>query len=322
MYRYFQFPKIVAVRCNSYGLPSDTQRALILETIANNPKDKLLVFDKSDGPADNELEYIKWIDDLNLNREYIIVTANHKYHFDKHDKIVHYPHYFFTMHNDINLTKPDIISTRPYKMSCLSRNPWFHKSLNLVRMREHPWFDQVKVSFGVPYAHLLPSPITVDLLKLITHEEAHYLQSIYPMPLSLDNDDTSKFESNACPTYQQCYIDYAPESRYENSFISEKTWKPIFSGQFFFILGPCRIIEYLRVIGVDVFDDLIDHGYDQEPNLEIKIEMILESITQFLGNDLDRVWLATYHRRKKNLDLIYSPEFQQRMSADLFSRVS
>ena len=322
MHTYNQFPKVVAMRCSSYGLPQPDQIASILETIANSPTDKLLVFDKSAGPVDNELEYIDWIESLNLNRDYIIVTANYRYHFNKHPKIIHYPRYFFTTLTDLNLIVPDIVAPRPYKISCLSRNPWLHKSLNLVKMRKQAWFKQVQISFGAPYEHLIPSPITTDLLKLITQEEADYLTAIYPLPLSLENDDLGKFESNACPTYQKCYIDYAPESRYNQSFISEKTWKPIFSGQFFFILGPCGIIEYLRAIGVDVFDDLIDHTYDNEPDLQNKITLALTSITKFLENDLDQLWINTYNRRKKNLDLMYSPGFQQFMLNDLFSRVS
>jgi hypothetical protein len=113
-----------------------------------------------------------------------------------------------------------------------------------------------------------------------------------------------------------------PESRTENTFISEKTWKPIFSGQLFLILGSVGTVEYLRAIGVDVFDDIIDHAYDQEPNLETKIDMLMESITNLLAQDLDQIWLDTLHRRQKNLDLVYSPAFQQRMFADIASRVS
>ena len=322
MYIYNQFPNVTAVRCNSYRLPQPDQHKYILETVANSPHNKLLVFDKSDGPVDNELEYLDWIDNLNLDREYILVTSNYKYHFNKHPTIVHYPRYFFTMLGDCNTVIPDISKARPHKISCLSRNPWLHKSVNFVNLSKQSWFPGVQASFGAPYKHLMPSPITTDLLKLITKEDTEYLKAIYPMPLKLAGDDLCKFESNACPTYQQCYIDYAPESRHEYTFISEKTWKPIFSGQFFFILGPCGIIEYLRDVGVDVFDDLIDHSYDNEPDLKTKIDMLMTSITKFLENNLDQRWVDTHNRRKKNLDLMYSPVFQQSMLRDLFSRVS
>lgn len=325
MYPYSsgQFVNILPIAVSGYGLPHDDSKQAILKIIADNPKDKLLVFDKSDGPVDNELEYLDWIEDLCPGRDYILVTSNYRYHFNKHTKIVHYPRYFFTMLNDQNTRVHDIANPRPHKISCLNRNPWLHKSMNLLAMRQQPWFDQVQLSFGVYYPELMPSAVTCDLHRLATSEEIAYIESIYPMALKSDQkDDVSKFESNACPTYRTCYIDYAPESRFDQVFISEKTWKPIFSGQFFFILGPCGIIDYLRAIGIDTFDNLIDHSYDREPDLMTKISMLMSSISKFLENDLDQLWADTLLRRQQNLDLVYNPNFQQRMSADLFSRVS
>jgi hypothetical protein len=320
----YQFPKVTAIPCNGYGLPCPDQVVCILDTVASAPVDNLLVFDKSDGPVDNELEYINWIESLNLNKDYIIVTANYNYRFNKHPKIVHYPRYFFTLLNDKNLVKqPDIVSPRLYKMSCLTRNPWIHKTLNFVTMKKQPWFDSVQKSFGwiYPDSDHQYDYLGDDTMKLISGTDAEYLRSIYPLRLDIE-DIMDKFESNACPTYQKCYVDYALESRHNHSFISEKTWKPIFSGQFFFILGCCGIINYLRDIGVDVFDDLIDHSYDAEPDLVVKISMLMTNITKFLQNDLDQVWIDTVARRKKNLDLMYDTDFQKSMLSDLFNRVS
>jgi hypothetical protein len=227
------------------------------------------------------------------------------------------------MLRDPHNQRPDIANPRPHPISCLTRNPWTHKTLNFVAMSKQPWFDQVQKSFG--WIHTDTSEqydyLSTDILNMITAQDADYLRSIYPLRLSAA-DDMNKFESNACPTYQTCYIDYLPESRTENTFISEKTWKPIFSGQLFLILGSVGTIEYLRDVGVDVFDDIVDHAYDQEPNLEKKIAMLMESITKLLAQDLDQVWRDTYLRRQKNLDLVYSPAFQQRMFADIASRVS
>ena len=50
--------------------------------------------------------------------------------------------------------------------------------------------------------------------------------------------------------------------------------------------------------------------------------MLMTAITKLLAQDLDQVWRDTYHRRQKNLDLVYSPDFQQQMFADIASRVS
>ena len=111
----------------------------------------------------------------------------------------------------------------------------------------------------------------------------------------------------------------------------ESKTKPIIYNKNEFVLNKNikRYNDLIKVICknehllfLDVFDDLIDHSYDNEPDLVTKIELALASITQLLGNDLDRFWLATHDRRKKNLDLMYDPDFKRFMSTDLFSRVS
>jgi hypothetical protein len=315
--------QILPIFVNGYGLPSDDQRSTILEYISKNRQAELIVFDKSLGPEDNELEYLTWIAELNLQQDFVIATSNYHYHFHKHAKIVHLPRYYASMLRDPNNQRPDIANPRPHPISCLTKNPWTHKTLNFVAMSKQPWFDQVQKSFGWTYPDISEqyNYLSTDILNKITAQDAEYLRSIYPLRLSVA-DDMDKFESNACSTYQTCYIDYLPESRTENTFISEKTWKPIFSGQLFLILGSVGIVDYLRSIGVDVFDDVIDHSYDLEPDLQTKIAMLMESITKLLAQDLDPVWRDTYHRRQKNLDLVYSPAFQQRMFADIASRVS
>jgi hypothetical protein len=315
--------KILPITVNSYGLPDSGRRLNILEQIAKTPQAELLIFDKTDGPVDNELEYLDWLAELNLQQDFILTTSNYRYYFDKHSKIVHVPRYYFTMLQDPNNRRPNIADLRPHLMSCLTKNPWTHKTLNFVAMSKQPWFDRVQKSFGWIYPDISEQYdyLSTDILNKITAQDADYLRSIYPLRLDTE-DDMDKFESNACATYQTCYVDYLPESRTENTFISEKTWKPIFSGQLFLILGSVGTIEYLRAIGIDVFDDIIDHSYDQEPNLEKKIGMLMTAIGNLLAQDLDQIWAGTLHRRQKNLDLVYSPKFQQQMFADIASRVS
>lgn len=315
--------KILPIFVNGYGLPSDDQRPAILAQIASNPQAELIVFDKSLGPEDNELEYLDWIADLNLQQDFVVATSNYWYHFNKHPSIVHLPRYYASMLRDPNNQRLNIKDPRPHPISCLTRNPWTHKTLNFVAMSKQPWFDQVQKSFGWIHSDIPEQYdyLSTDILNMITAQDADYLRSIYPLRLNMA-DDMNKFESNACPTYQTCYIDYLPESRTENRFVSEKTWKPIFSGQLFLILGPVGIVDYLRAIGIDVFDDIVDHSYDCEMDLQTKIAMLMQSIGSLLARDLDSVWLDTYHRRQKNLDLVYSPDFQQTMFGDMISRVS
>jgi hypothetical protein len=103
--------------------------------------------------------------------------------------------------------------------------------------------------------------------------------------------------------------------------VSEKSWKPLFSGQLFLILGPLGIIRYLKDIGVDVFDDWLDHDYDQETDLDKKIQLLMTAVGGIIDH-VDQIWSSTVARRQKNLDLVYSPDFYNLLTKDLISKVS
>lgn len=56
-------------------------------------------------------------------------------------------------------------------------------------------------------------------------------------------------------------------------FLSEKSYKPFVTGQLFLIHGCLGTIAALREQGYDVFDDVVDHGYDliEDPLVRTKI---------------------------------------------------
>jgi hypothetical protein len=51
---------------------------------------------------------------------------------------------------------------------------------------------------------------------------------------------------------------------YYNCCLTEKSYKPIAMLQPFIIIGQHYVIDFLRNTGYDVFDDIIDHSYDDE----------------------------------------------------------
>jgi hypothetical protein len=110
--------------------------------------------------------------------------------------------------------------------------------------------------------------------------------------------------------YNACYINIVTETIMRPGlFVSEKTWKPVASGQFFIIVGCVGTIAHLRSLGVDVFDDIIDHSYDLEPNWRKRIELTNHSLRKFLEQDLDTIWHKTYERRLANQTRFFSLDF-------------
>ena len=309
--------RILHLPINGYGLPSPEQTDKIMQQISQDPLCELIAFDKSVGPWDQDLEYLSWAEQLNPNRPFFIITSNYYYRENKHKQIVYYPHWFFTLLDDKNLKKysaQDIVDFRPYKICCLNRNPWLHRCLNFLAMRRQPWFDQCQYSFGVWDRK------DFDTSPTMTEQDLAFLRSINPTRLGI-KDDPSFYVSNHSSAHELCSIDYVTESRVDNLFVSEKSWKPLFSGQLFFILGPKGLIKHLRDLGVETFDDVIDHGYDQETDLETKIQMLMKSISNTIEN-IDSIWKHTQTGRLKNLELVFDRDFHDRLVEDVIKITS
>jgi hypothetical protein len=65
--------------------------------------------------------------------------------------------------------------------------------------------------------------------------------------------------------------------------LTEKTVKAFALGQIPMILGPRGQVEKTRQQGFDLFDDLIDHGYDNEPDPLLRIEQFISSLEKFIN---------------------------------------
>jgi hypothetical protein len=85
-------------------------------------------------------------------------------------------------------------------------------------------------------------------------------------------------------------------------FITEKTWKVFTAKQIPVIIGPKGILDKLRNFGFDVFDDLIDNSYDNEPD-SIRLFSAINSMNRIIKNyNVEQFSKLTEQRRLKNLE--------------------
>jgi hypothetical protein len=95
-----------------------------------------------------------------------------------------------------------------------------------------------------------------------------------------------------------------------NAFVTEKTWKPVASAQLFLIVGHRNAVAHLRSLGVDTFDDIIDHDhYDAEPDWQLRIQKIHQVIDDLLLQDLESIYKDTEQRRTSNSKKFFNGEF-------------
>lgn len=141
------------------------------------------------------------------------------------------------------------------------------------------------------------------LSGLFRHSHCSYLESptdtrypaLYPMIIDgdLSNIDIDRgFDIGELPG---ALFNIVSESSFENlgghdhieaPGISEKTFKTIINSQIPIFLSSYKTVYYYRMLGFDVFDDIVDHSYDlmQDPHSRI------EAITQ----ELKRIALTPF----------------------------
>jgi hypothetical protein len=122
------------------------------------------------------------------------------------------------------------------------------------------------------------------------------------------NECCTQLPDNAA--YLDTYVNLVTETTViDRLFVTEKTWKPIASGQLFLILGNPGTVQFLREQGVDTFDDYIDHGYDLETDPATKLDLLYKSLDQLMISNLEDIYKRTRQRRLENASRFFAGTF-------------
>lgn len=91
--------------------------------------------------------------------------------------------------------------------------------------------------------------------------------------------------------YQNFALDIVSETvfHYPYPCITEKTLRPICEKRMFIILGPYKILDYLKSIGFETFSDIINEDYDNIQDPELRFLAVVDSVKKFCDIELDIV---------------------------------
>ncbi len=211
-------------------------------------------------------------------------------------QIKYYPYFYY--YGVKAWYKRNLDQQRSVMLSCLNANPHVHRWYiyrNLIRSN----YNNCILSFHKNKNYDLDYSGCGKELNDLYYAEINNFDERAGNDLSISHD-----------AYAKAYINIVTETSVEdNLFVSEKTWKPIASGQFFIIAGPKGIVSYLRKLGVDVYDDLIDHSYDDIIDWRERLDNMLISVDKLVKQDIPALFDQTYHRRKNNVDNFFSGKF-------------
>lgn len=212
-----------------------------------------------------------------------------------------YPFYYYRSKDWFKKTYQQNIANdrKTYDFSCLNMSAHPHRIINWFLIKDMPnslitFHNDEKFNGN-----------NIDL----TNEEQQLWDQLKE-DLS-GRQETPELNGNIDPAYADSYINLVTETTVSGKvFISEKTWKPIASGQLFLILGNPGTIDHLRSVGIDCFDDIIDHSYDAVKDPRERISKIKQSLDKLLREDLFSINLLTKQRRTKNAELYWSDIYE------------
>lgn len=91
--------------------------------------------------------------------------------------------------------------------------------------------------------------------------------------------------------YKKTFVSIVPESHCESETIhfSEKTWKPMYTGHPFLLLGSPGQLNYLKTQGFQTFDKWFDESYDDYDNLYDRIKIITNNLKKYSTYTIDQL---------------------------------
>ena len=92
----------------------------------------------------------------------------------------------------------------------------------------------------------------------------------------------------------------------EETFITEKIWKPIIAEQIFIVHSKPFYLKDLRELGFKTFDGIIDESYDLEINSDRRMDKIVKLCHWLKKQDWRVLYANTEHIRKHNAQLFFN----------------
>jgi hypothetical protein len=246
-----------------------------------------------------------------LGLNFVLLTHDVNAHGQR-PHMMYYPHWYYYCVKHFRYGQEKF--PKQYLLSCINRNPKRHRILNYFLLKKKSYWNQSLVTLYQPTTGL---PTRFDDFDLPAEIELEWQNNMNLLPQwRIGNNATDNLTIDA---FTNSYVHLVTESTcVENFFVTEKTWKPIASEQLFFVYGAPGMIKYLREVGVDTFDDIIDHKYyDTESDPVQRLHRLHTVLDDFLQQDVEQIYVDTAERREKNKNLFVTDQFNNRYYSDL-----
>jgi hypothetical protein len=277
---------------------------------------------------------VKRLDDLitkkQLKHDNFYIINNNSYLYDIKNELktkinvfkINFLLQLVSAHLNVKPTIDDIILDKQFIFLCQNRRPKSHRLLLLTYLDCIGFLDSGLVDWSLTYGkyndYELEMHVFDNEINTLRDELIKSYQKITSKPkLCYFEGEESWFENvdgySQCDhisikTFQESYINIITESHYDitDVHITEKTFKPFYYFQLPIFFASYHHIKKLKEeYDLFLFDDLINHSYDNEPDDSKRFLMVVDEIKR-LSTIVDVV--KNYY--KNNIDkLIKNHEF-------------
>jgi len=176
---------------------------------------------------------------------------------------------------------------------------WQHHNLGIATF--HFNLDSISVLDGCDFVEFLwDEPKKWEMLKSIGLPYAD-IESTFDESgkLSMHGADLKNYNS-LMQAYKKICVEVVCETNTEGKtyFITEKTLRPMLNGCIPLIVANTGYEGYLKSLGFDMFDDVLDKSYDNDTGA-IRIEKVYNVLEDILVNR-DSLWLKELSGRLEN----------------------
>jgi hypothetical protein len=193
---------------------------------------------------------------------------------------------------------PDIYKDKETSKNFISlnRGPRYHRTYLIASLFARNLDEYGNISFlSIPDNLPLTQLMIYDYQKDVNynkvceglaryHAVSHTVNEDYYdiYPSNVPNDNLSNFKKHLQHKYHKSYIEFVSETSYnETSFnLTEKTLHFVYGCNYPIMISSPGTVKFLRSIGLDMFDDFIDHSYD---DIIDPAERINEAIDRNIG---------------------------------------
>lgn len=145
-----------------------------------------------------------------------------------------------------------------------------------------------------------------DLLGNYTYEFKFWKEEYINIDSYRDSEKIHTDEFSPLLTRPNALIELVSETSKEVAFITEKTFRPILLEQPFICLGAPNQNLGLLKYGFELYDEIFDYSFDNKPNLEDRINGIIENLNKIKDEDYYQLYNLLEPKIKRNKERMFS----------------